>query len=289
MAYATNAWSDTPFRSTVTRWVRWLLIANTVAFVITVLVPPAQAFALQYLALQPNRVLLQPWSVLTYAFLHAGIGHWFFNMLALFFFGPRLEERWGSRDFIRYYLVAALGGAVLSFLAWDSAVIGASAAINGLLIAWAVYWPDDEVMFFGIFPIKIKWLVMIFAFISMLSALGASGRDGVAHLAHLGGFAAGFAFLKSPWGPRGWGDVPARKKAKKQQKAVVPWAGRRESAAPPAAPAATAPKTRTTRQERELLDDVDRILDKISAQGLASLTPEERARLDEVSRRYRTN
>ena len=291
MAYAT--WSDTPFRSTVTRWVRWLLIANTAVFVVMFLVRPLGELAFQYLALRPSRVLLQPWSVLTYAFLHAGLGHWFFNMLALFFFGPRLEERWGSRTFLRYYLVVALGGALFSFFAWNVGVVGASAAVNGLLVAWAVYWPDDEVMFFGIFPIRIKWLVLIMAFISMLMALGGAGGDGVAHLAHLGGFAVGFAYLKSPWAPNSWGDLPTRRKPKKPaaSRALVPWAGKKNEeagAAPrPAAPPAVA--GRTSRAERELLDDVDRILDKISAQGLSSLTPEERARLDEVSRRYRTN
>jgi membrane associated rhomboid family serine protease len=300
MAYA-SSWSDTPFRSTITKWVRWLLIANTVVFVLFFLVPPLRAYA-NYLALWPNRLLTQPWSVLTYAFMHAGIGHWFFNMLALFFFGPRLEERWGSREFIKYYLVAALGGAVFSFLAWNSGVVGASAAVNGLLMAWAVYWPDEEVMFFGIFPIKIKWLVMIMGFLSILSAMGNAG-DGTAHLAHLGGFVAGFLYLKSPWGPRSWGDIPSargRKQAASKQKAVVPWSPRRSqqaaqqpgqaaAAAAAAAQQQAASGRRPSKAERELLDDVDRILDKISAQGLASLTPEERARLDEVSRRYRTN
>ena len=306
MAYA-SSWSDTPFRSTITKWVRWLLIANTVVFVVFLLGGPLRQFR-PFLELWPNRLLTQPWSVLTYAFVHAGIGHWFFNMLALFFFGPRLEERWGSREFIKYYLVAALGGAVFSFLAWNSGVVGASAAVNGLLMAWAIYWPDEEVMFFGIFPIKIKWLVMIMGFLSILSAMAnmtdamGNASDGTAHLAHLGGFVAGFLYLKSPWGPRSWGDIPSarRKQAATKQKAVVPWSPRRSqqaaqqpgqaaAAAAAAAQQQAASGRRPSKAERELLDDVDRILDKISAQGLASLTPEERARLDEVSRRYRTN
>jgi membrane associated rhomboid family serine protease len=293
MPYYSSSSFDSPFRSSVTKWVRLLLIANTALFVAVFLVPPLRAAALQWLALLPRETLYRPWTVLTYAFMHAGLGHWFFNMLALFFFGPRLEDRWGGRDFVKFYLIAAAGGALFSFVSWNIPVIGASAAVNGLLMAWAVYWPDEEIMFFGIFPMKIKWLVLVMAFLSTLMALGGGGGDGVAHLAHLGGFVTALAYLKSPWAPRGWGDLPSkpRSSAKKPSRALVPWQGKKEEAAArPAAPAATAAAPRrSARAERDLLDDVDRILDKISAQGLESLTPEERARLDEVSRRYRTN
>jgi membrane associated rhomboid family serine protease len=293
MPYYSSSSFDSPFRSSVTKWVRLLLIVNTIIFVAAFLVPPLRAASVEWIALLPREVIYRPWTVLTYAFTHLQLGHWFFNMLALFFFGPRLEDRWGSRDFLKFYLVAAAGGALFSFVSWNIPVIGASAAINGLLMAWAVYWPDEEIMFFGIFPMKIKWLVLVMAFLSTLMVLGGSGGDGVAHLAHLGGFVTALAYLKSPWAPRGWGDLPSkpRTSSKKPSRALVPWQGKKEEAsARPAAPAATtAAPGRSARAERDLLDDVDRILDKISAQGLESLTPEERARLDEVSRRYRTN
>ena len=292
-SYTTSSYG-TPFRSSVTKWVRYLLIANTVVFVLVFLVPPFRALAGSYLVFSPAALLSPPWPVwgaLTYAFTHFGIGHWFFNMLALFFFGPRLEDRWGSRDFLKYYLVAAAGGALFSLIDPRASITGASAAINGLLIAWAVYWPDEEVMFFGIFPIKIKWLVAIMGFISILSAMGPVS-DGVAHLAHVGGFVVGFLYLRSPWGPKSWGDLPARRKPAKAR-AVVPWTGKKSTAAAgsPTAPtpAAAGSVRRTNQAERELLDDVDRILDKIREHGIASLTAEERARLEELSRRKRTN
>ncbi|HEU4453544.1 MAG TPA: rhomboid family intramembrane serine protease [Longimicrobium sp.] len=296
MPYYSSSSFDSPFRTTVTRWVRWLLIANTAVFGVMLVLELARipaALIYDWIALRPRQVLLRPWTVLTYAFVHAGVFHWFFNMVALYFFGPRLEERWGSREFVKFYLIAAAGGALFSFISPGGTILGASAAINGLLMAWAVYWPDDEILLLGVFPVKIKWLVIAMGFFSMFSAMGVQS-DGVAHLAHLGGFLTALAYLKSPWAPAGWGDLPAKPRSskKKPSKALVPWPGKKEEAsARPAAPAGVAPTSarRSAGSERELLDDVDRILDKISAQGLASLTPEERARLDEVSRRYRTN
>jgi membrane associated rhomboid family serine protease len=293
MAY--RSYSGGGFSGHVTRWVRWLLIVNTAVFAALLMaelfrVAPLTIY--DWLALNPTtHAVVRPWTVLTYAFLHAGVFHWMFNMFALYFFGPRLEDRWGSREFMRFYLLAAAGGALFSFLTpvfgTPGYVLGASAAINGLLMAWAVYWPDDEVLLLGIFPIRILWLVIGLGFFSMFSAMAAAG-DGVAHLAHLGGFLVALAYLKSPWAPRGWGDLPARPgKKKRRNAALVAWAGKKQDVAAP--PPAAAKGGTTRRQERELLDDVDRILDKISEHGLGSLTPEERARLDEVSKRYRTN
>ena len=281
-----------PFRSVVTRWVRWLLIANTAVFgglLLLELFRLTPTLAWNWLALRPSSVLVRPWTVLTYAFVHAGAFHWLFNMFALYLFGPRLEERWGQREFIKFYLIAAAGGALFSLIEPSGYVMGASAAINGLLMAWAFYWPDDEILLLGIFPIRMKWLVLAMGFFSMFSAMGASG-DGVAHLAHLGGFLTALAYLKSPWAPRGWGEIPSRPrsaKGRKPARTLVPWAGEKEEAA--VRPAQQQGSAAARRNERELLDDVDRILDKISAEGLSSLTDDERRRLDEVSRRYRTN
>src|SRR5215207_4987836 len=197
MPYYGSSSFDSPFRTHVTKWVRWLLIANTAVFGATLVlalmrVPELAVF--DWLGLRPRQVLFRPWTVITYAFVHAGVFHWFFNMVALYFFGPRLEDRWGSRDFVRFYLMAALGGALFSFISPNGVIVGASAAINGLLMAWAVYWPDDEILLLGVFPIKIKWLVIAMGFFSMFSAMAAQG-DGVAHLAHLGGFLTALAYL----------------------------------------------------------------------------------------------
>jgi hypothetical protein len=165
-------------------------------------------------------------------------------------------------------------------------LMGFTGVIYGLLLALALFWPDMEINIFGLLPVKAKWLALVSAAIGFIISVQSGGFG----LAHLGAFGSAFLFLRSPWAPREWGDIPAPRKApKRQPKAVVQWAGKKDAPVAPAAPRAVAGPPRSARAERELLDDVDRILDKISAEGLASLSEDERKRLDEVSRRYRTN
>jgi membrane associated rhomboid family serine protease len=281
----------------MTPWVKRLLIANAAIYLLIVVsrfVPPL-AWLIGGLVLRPAAVLTTPWSLVTYAFLHASILHLLGNLLVLFFFGPRLEERWGSRGFLQVYLVAALGGGLASVLLLPlqpaGAIVGASGAVLGLLLAYALYWPDQEVHIWGIFPVRVKWLVLAIAAMNLLMAVEGA-RGGVAFLAHLGGMAATYAWLRGPWAPTGWGNVPAPARgARKRRSAgalLSSWLGRGTDSPVRAVPTARA-APRDRRAERELLDDVDRILDKIHEHGMASLTPEERRRLDEVSRKRRTN
>jgi membrane associated rhomboid family serine protease len=268
-----------------------LLIANTAIFLVVLLLTPAKAAGpvLDLLWLDSAKVMVRPWTMITYALTHAAPIHFLFNMLGLYFLGPPLENRWGGRAFVRFYAIAALGGAIFS-LFLSGQVLGASAAINGLLLAWALIWPNLEIHLFGVIPVKVKWLALGYAVLSLLGTAG-SGGDGTAHYAHLGGFVAAFLYLKSPWAPSEWGEVPAKRGAKKKSNALVAWVGKKRSGPQPVAstPVTPHPSGPARRNERELLDDVDRILDKISAQGLGSLTDDERKRLDEVSKRYRTN
>ncbi|MBV9772322.1 MAG: rhomboid family intramembrane serine protease [Gemmatimonadetes bacterium] len=271
-----------------------LLIANTAVWVVDAVLGLFHYGGLVQwaLAFVPAATLYRPWTILTYMFVHGSFFHLLFNMLGLFFFGPQLEERWGSREFIKFYLIAGLGGALLSCLMPRVPIIGASAAVYGVMLAYAMYWPDNQVYIYGIFPVKVKWLVAAIVVISIFSALSPSGGGGVAHLAHLGGFATAFLYLKSPWAPSAWGpsiSTPKKPRARAKAKTglAAHWPG--QAASKPAAPQNPPGATRTRPDEQALLDDVDRILEKISARGLGSLTDEERQRLDEVSRRYRSN
>lgn len=258
----------------LTPWVKRLLIINAAVFVATLALP----WLIGYLAFQPSAILFRPWTLLTYMFTHGGFWHVFFNLLALFFFGPPIEDRWGSNEFIKYYLICGLGAAAFSFLfAFHSPVVGASGAVYGVMLAFAMLWPNVPIYIWGIFPVKAKWLVVALAALSFISALGGSS-DGVAHFAHLGGFAAGFLYIKMD-GATGNPLQKMKKLVTRRKFKVVPGA---------AAIKKEADKPRRRDEDRQL-DEVDRVLDKISTQGMASLTPEERKLLDEVSKRYRQN
>jgi membrane associated rhomboid family serine protease len=176
----------------LTPWVKRLLVANIVMFIVTN-AAPALYFGL---ALTPPLVFSRPWTVLTYMFLHAGLGHLFFNMIGLFFFGPRLEVRLGGNDFLWLYFLGGIGGAVFSFIFAPSAsVVGASAAVYGVLLGFALYWPNERIYIWGILPVQAWLLATILVVVSLYSGVSGS-QSRTAHFAHLGGLAFGFLYLK---------------------------------------------------------------------------------------------
>jgi membrane associated rhomboid family serine protease len=282
MAYQSRSFG---FSYSLTPVVKRLLVANGIVFLLTLLA--GQGLVNEWFALQPQRILTRPWGVFTYMFVHAGFMHLFVNMLVLFFFGPPLEARWGGREFFRFYVVAGLGGAVLSLLLAPAWVVGASAACFGVMLAFAMNWPDAPIYIWGIFPVKAKWLVAFFFLMTLFGAFGAPGGP-TAHFAHLGGLLAAFIYLKADW---------RTSRALERLKKVAPKAPRRLAIVPRDEADETAEDASSKQQrtgwsnveERRLLDEVDRVLDKISAHGMSSLTRDERRLLDEVSRRRRLN
>jgi membrane associated rhomboid family serine protease len=296
-----------PFGFAVTPMVKKLLVANVAAFLFLLAFGSVE----RYLVFTPYAVYLRPWTVVTYMFVHYDLFHLLFNMLALFFFGPPLEERWGSRGFLRFFFLAGAGGALLSLLMYlvfitfgltslaasQATIAGASGAVYGVLVAFAMYWPDNPIYFWGIFPIKAKYLVGFIVGIDLFFAV--TGRDSnVAYLAHLGGAAAAFLYLRSRWAPSIRGETP-RRSARGERGDRSNWnllrrLTNRVRPAPqsdepkPVRPVAVQPKPKPNSRSRSF-DDVDRILDKISEGGISSLTPEERMRLEEASRRRRSN
>ena len=173
----------------MTPWVRRLLIANALVFFFTQLQPSLGTL----LALYPPGVLSRPWTPFTYMFVHADFWHLFFNMLSLFFFGPRVEERLGSGHFLSLYLVSGLTGALLSFMTPVALIVGASGAVFGVNLAFARYWPRVRILIWGVLPIEARWLVVIMTLISLKG--GFSGGGGIAHWAHLGGYLGAAVFL----------------------------------------------------------------------------------------------
>ena len=304
----------------MTPWVKALLIANGVVFLATFIVGADRLFDL--FAFSPARIWSRPWGMVTYMFVHAGFWHLLMNSLFIFFFGPPLESRWGSHIFIRFYLICGLGGVLLSFAFSDSAIVGASAACYGMMLAFAMIWPNTRVYIWGLVPVRVKWLVIFLVAISFLSAMGPNG-GGVAHLAHLGGAIAGFLMMKSgwlpafaatapvrsEWGPgarggkgrgraaggkrrwaRWWGEIAGRTGVRGRRRGRRAWVvrdGGEESTREEGPGRRT--EARRGERERAELDQVDAVLDKISEHGINSLTAEERDLLDRVSRQTRAN
>jgi hypothetical protein len=124
-------------------------------------------------------------------FVHGGFGHILFNMLSLFFFGRRVESRLGPRRFGILYFVSGIMGALVSvFFAPYAAIIGASGAVFGVMLAFAKFWPRDQILIWGILPVEAR--VMVIAMTVMAVVFGFTGaQSGVAHFAHLGGFVGG--------------------------------------------------------------------------------------------------
>jgi membrane associated rhomboid family serine protease len=185
--------------------VKWLLIVNTAIFVLEYI--PFVHDLLVPLELVPRLVVYSfPWflyQLFTYMFLHGGIGHLLFNMLALWMFGLPLEQTWGTRRFLKYYFLCGVGAGICDVAAnilmghRNTSTIGASGGIYGLLLAFGVLFPDTTVLMNFLFPIKAKYLVMIYGAVALFSALG-SGNSNVSNVAHLGGMLFGFLYLKVP-------------------------------------------------------------------------------------------
>jgi membrane associated rhomboid family serine protease len=142
-----------------------------------------------------------PWQVVTYAFMHGGIGHLFFNMMGLWMFGSELEQMWGKQRFIRFYAASVLAAAatqlVLSMLGgWMTPTVGASGGLFGLLLAYGMIFPDRTIMpLFPPIPMKAKVFVAVYGAIELF--LGVTGTNsGVAHFAHLGGMLGGWLMIR---------------------------------------------------------------------------------------------
>ena len=167
----------------MTRYVRILLFATIGAFFLQETVDIIYPLFVYV----PRYILQRPWTLVTYMFLHAGFMHIAFNMLGLFFFGPRVEERLGSRSFLYLYFISGITGALLGlFMAPNAQLIGASGGVFGVMLAFAWFWPDTPIHIWGIIPIPARMLVIITTLVSIWSQFGGV-RSNVAHFAHLGG------------------------------------------------------------------------------------------------------
>jgi membrane associated rhomboid family serine protease len=216
------------------------------------------------------------WQVLTYAFMHAGVVHLFFNCWAIYVFGRDVEEALGRNSFLALYLCSGILGGLVQILAgvllggpFAGSVVGASAAAFGLCAAFAMLFPDRVLLLFFFLPVRSKYLLLLEAVLAILGILWPT--DNIAHAAHLGGMITGMVFIRyaSHWD---WHWPRLRRPMRQPPRRLVKvtsangglW-GRSKSTVDNDLPA-----------DEFLSKEVDPILDKISAQGIQSLTERER-------------
>ena len=203
MRYTRSPFSRTFIYDYFPPGVKWLLISNTVVFLLYFLGGPAvRGNATVLLALSAEAAVrnFMVWQLFTYMFLHGGITHLLFNMLTLWMFGSMLERDWGTRRFLKYYFFCGIAAGVCVLIVniligdWGTPTIGASGAIFGLLLAFGVMYPNQTVLMNFLFPIKAKYMVMIYGAIELLLTFGPN--TGVSTVAHLGGMVFGYIYLK---------------------------------------------------------------------------------------------
>ena len=261
-----SSWAGNSYSSfRLSGMVKILIIINIVVFVIINLFRNIAWHAL--FGLVPGFVFarMMIWQLATYLFVHFGLWHLVLNMLMLWMFGSVIESRWGSKSFLCYYFFTGIGAGLCSVMfAFNSMspVVGASGAIFGLLTAYAIMFPDSIILLFFIFPMKMKYAAMVLAGINLLGALSNPG-GGIAYIAHLGGGVFGYIYLKnerlryifSKYSISNLKDAYRKKQDLVQRKKI-----------------------------EDMDKQVDRILEKISAAGMESLTEKERSILDKKSK-----
>ena len=181
--------------------VKNIIIANCVAMLALTLLPFEDELLTRFALFNVESPLFHSYQVFTYMFLHGGVSHLFFNMFALWMFGRTLEYELGARRFLTYYFVCGIGAAIFQILvAWVAGeyyftMIGASGATMGLLMAFGVMHPNNQIFVFPIpMPIKAKWFVIGYIILEVVQGWGVAG-DGIAHFAHVGGMLWGWALL----------------------------------------------------------------------------------------------
>ena len=243
-------------------WTMRLIVANVIVYALSLAAPGLMDATM----LVPAYALLRPWTLITYMFMHASPSHILFNMLGLYFFGPRVEDELGGARYLALYFISGLMGAVLSFVFTPfAAIVGASGAIYGVFLAFAYFWPRERIFIWGIIPIEARWLVVGMTALSLFGGLGSEGN--IAHFAHLGGFVGAYIYLK----------LIDRRMHRAQT-----------TAPPPVVAVSRGAVDRWAKIDRTKLhevnrDELDRIRLKMSTQGVESLSMQEIAFLDRFS------
>lgn len=284
----------------ITPAVQWLIAVNAAIFFLQLtVVSPADMVGALGFELRDFETASW-WTIVTYMFVHAGFWHLALNMYTLWLFGPRVEHAWTSGGFLRYYVWCGLGGWLFHLLLnRDAPLVGASAAVFGVMLAYAMRWPDEEMLLFGVVPMKVKWLVMLLTVMNLAGGMG-FGDQSVAHFAHLGGFVFGWMYLRTssaqsldrlrqrisqvPDVPDETPRAIPRSLPRTRERGEVDEIVAKSKAAIAKRPAR---QIAIDRPRDTKADELDLVLEKISRTGLDSLTSDERKLLEEMSKRLR--
>ena len=273
----------------------WLIIVTVVAFVLDMVSRDAAGNAFRDLFIYDFAAVRrgEVWRLITPVFLHAGVWHLFFNMLVLYWAGSAVEELYGSREFLCFYLAAGVFSGAADFLAHSTGLLtparglGASGAVTAVFVVLACHYPHRKVLLYFLIPMPVWLLVVLYVAVDFVGFLG-NNQDGVGHLVHLAGALFGFVYYKS--GLRFLALFPAQRataaRAGTPRLRVVP--ADPEPAYQPREPAAAESQARPAGPPDEHFEArVDRVLEKVAQHGQESLTAEERELLFQASERYK--
>lgn len=208
--------------------VRWIFLANVLVFILYMLLTPfsENLRTLFFLLMQTPALAVKHffiWQFTTYMFMHADTMHLLCNMIVLWFFASRLEYRWGTRGFLKFYFTVGIGAglfhAAVALLngQGDSTMLGASGAIYGIMLAYALYYPNDTVLLYFVVPVKIKYLMIFLGVITFLGSIH-SAQGGVSHVTHLGGLVVAFLYVKGGSLLGGGGAGPGKRRRKPRRR-----------------------------------------------------------------------
>ncbi len=274
----------------LTPMVKRIMIVNGAVFLVIkfagLFVPGLPAAVIENFGLSHEGLAhFKIWQPFTYMFLHTEFFHVFMNLFGLWMFSGDLEQLWGGRRFLRYYLASGVGAglciAVMNFILYDRygispSTLGASGALYAVLLAYGLTWPNREVLFWFVLPVKMKYLLIFFGLVEFFGSLNmASGaRGNISHIGHLGGILAGFILFTAekrsaasaprPGVQRGFFDELFRKRKLEKKK-------------------------RDIERRTEAKKIIDTLLEKIAREGMSSLTAAEKKKLDWARRHYYPN
>ena len=251
---------------TIPSGVKFLLIVNIIVFILIEL-SGQKSLLFRTFGLVPSLVWskFKIWQLFTYLFIHGGIFHIFFNMFVLWMFGKDLESQWGKMEFLLFYFVCGIGAGLITVLSSVTStvpIVGASGARYGLLLAYGFTYPNQMVYLYGLFPLKVKYMVLGLGVIAFFASLSAS-QSNISHITHLSGMIIGLIVM---YFNLSWSSIKIWFFQFRLKNITQQYKGKND-------------------KEKQMKQKVDEILDKLNNTGWESLTEQEEKYLNQASKK----